>query len=241
MKRIIIFSIVTSWILTSCSPVAFSPTSQITPLPEKKGDLEVSGGCGLRGYEGSANYAINNHLAVLAQGRITRPQDDSGYDEFMGNPTKNNTVGFGLTYYSVLKNNPEMRWSVTGGANAGNTYDYFVHAGESYSLSAENRQFYIQPAYGFVSRHFESVFSCRVSQIGINNVKSGRSDFNGKSYQFLSAEPSITLRGGSQSIKAFLQTGYNFTNNNQQYRDITAILGGRLNLSAGVHFRLGRR
>lgn len=240
MKRIIIFSVLTSWLLTSCSPVMYAPTSQVTPLPEKKGDVEASGSFGLRGYEANANYAVTNHLAVVAQGRIASRKGDKGH-ELTGAPLKNNTVGLGITYYSTVNNNPALRWSVTGGVNKGNTLAIFAHSDGGYRVSSDNQQVYLQPTYGFVSRHFESIISCRFSKVNVNNVQSEWKEFNGKNYQFLSTEPAITFRGGPESIKAFSQTGYTFTNNSRQYGDITTFWGGRLNLTAGVQCRLGHR
>ena len=240
MKRIIIFIALTSWLLSSCSTVMYIPTSQVTPLPEKKGDMEGSGSFGLRGYEANASYAVTNQLAVVAQGRIASQKGDKDH-ELMGAPLKNNTVGLGITYYSTVNNNPALRWSITGGVNKGNTADIFTHATEGYWVISNNQQIYLQPTYGFVSRHFESIVSCRISKINVNNVQSNWRAFNGKNYQFLSTEPAITFRGGPESIKAFLQTGYTFTNHSSQYGDITPFWGGRLNLTAGVQCRLGHR
>ena len=241
MKRIIIFSVFASWILTSCSPVLYAPTTQVTPLHEKKGAADIGGSAGMSGYEAHINYAISNHIAAGVQGRIAGFPGKSN-DEMTGTPDVNNTFGANVTWFNTVPSNPALRYGITGGINAGHAADKYNQYAESHNSTADHRQFYIQPAYGYFSKNFEAIASCNLSSVTLTNVQSDWADLsNQSSLSFLHATPAITLKGGSKTIKAFVQSGYTFTNNAKAYSDVTSFWGGNVNLSAGVQLQLGRQ
>lgn len=244
MKRTIIFIAFTSWILTSCSPVLYTPTSQVTPLHEQKGDIEANASYGLQGVEANASYAVTDHIAVSAQGRIGTKEGDPAHTltggSYSGTRSDRATFGAGIGYYGKIEE--DLLWNITGGFTAGrsNSIYYPSAASGGYDISGLNKSFYIQPLIGYKSKYFESILSCRTGVVNISDIKTESSDYNGKKINVLFAQPALTINAGFKNIKPFIQTGYTFANPDK-YNPITGFFGGQLNATAGVKVSFGSR
>lgn len=246
MKRTIIFIAISSWVLTSCSPVLYTPTAQVTPLHEKKGDMEANASYGLQGIEANASYAVTDHIAVSAQGRMGTKEGDPAHTltggAYNGTRFDRSTIGAGIGYYGKVDDN--LLWNITSGFTAGrsNSIYYSDSRGTAggYDITAAHQSVYIQPLVGYKFKHFESIFSCRTGLVHISDIKTQATEYNGQTIQFLYAQPAVTINAGFKNIKPFIQTGYTIANP-VKYDPITTFFGGQINATAGVKISFGSR
>lgn len=242
MKQSIFFiGITASWILTGCSAVLYTPTSQMTPLHEKKGDIELTGSYGFQGAEASASVAVSDHLAVAAQGRIGTKESDPLHQltggQHDGKRSDKFTYGAALTYFNAPPQEDALYWSVAAGFANGQSQSIYTKNGldgpSTSDISSTNTQVYVQPLIAFRQEYMDAIFSCRTGWVGINNIDTDATDFTDKKIDMIVAQPAATVRIGPKHVKGYFQVGYTLANK-KNYDDITTFFGGRLGSSIGV-------
>lgn len=167
----------------------YVPQHVITPMHEKKGDLELNVQ-GLYSISGSASYAFTDQFfAGLSVNRYA-DKDTHRVDNFVMSGT---TMHLGYLYQTP---DHRRRFELMGGAGLGSIREDF---------SIPFTRIFIQPSYGFIDDNIESIVSLRV-----NNMIYGKdANATGKQGNFNIGfiEPAYTFRGGSPYVKFQAQLG----------------------------------
>ena len=191
----------------SCGVNLYVPNTLNTPLLHEKGDF--SGSLGMVGFapeptfDFQAAYAVNDHLAVMAN------------SSFMSNDQSSSNVnthrlleaggGWYTTFLPHAKGWNIGRAEVLAGYGFGWAED---NVGDDRFTGRYNRAF-IQPAFGFRGEWFEIIIAGRFNNVNFSDY---REEINGRLSRidqlgFTTFEPIITFSLGYQYVKFYTQTG----------------------------------
>lgn len=176
-------------ILTSCQTL-YVPQHVITPMHEKKGDLEINVQ-GLYSISGSVNYAFGDHFMGGLSTNVYSQSDTSSNEDF-----KMSGATIDLGYYTLDKES-NKRFEVMGGFGGGDM-----------TTRADNFKFtrvYVQPSIGFIQKKIESVISLRINGMFYEPAKTNIGSLGAFNARFI--EPTYTFRGGGEQLKFHGQFG----------------------------------
>ena len=226
-----------NFILTSCSPLYYSPNAHNVPLLSQKGEaslnLSLSGGDDVtNAVEIQGAYAVAKNIALLGNfytARGNEPDYGSG---------KGSLLEVGAGYFKPFS--PKFIFEAYAGGGLGGVTNFYNPDKLNYSRLRFTK-FFIQPAFGFESRYFDITLSLRTARLNyhafnftetarvedltnIQNIK------NQPTYYLL--EPALTLRGGFSNLKIQIQL---VKSKNLTYKEFVQEY---TNLNLGLYFRI---
>lgn len=220
----LLFCLILTDFLNSCTPCYYAPNSQNVPLLEGKKDSRASASLRIGGYTAGCDFqgafALTNQLGIMANYSyntgLYSPSDDTTLSGLKGN-----LLEIGLGYYKPFKD--RYIFEVYGGA------------GTSWIKTPENNYYglvtstvhywnlFIQPTFGMHKKNMEFAYSARFRVLDYNRVKYDLND-NGHVDQVMIdleglpmtylIEPAITYRTGKGLFKTQVQLGFSIPLNN---------------------------
>lgn len=179
-------------IITSCQTL-YVPQQVISPMHEKKGDLELNIQ-GLYALSGAVNYAFGNHFMAGLSTNIYNQSDTTSDNRFNMSGA---TIDVG--YYTLDKES-NKRFEVMGGFGGGE----ITTRTDMFSFS----RIYLQPSIGFIEKKIESIISLRVNAMIYEPAKTNTGNKGAFNARFI--EPCYTFRGGGEKLKFHGQFGLSF-------------------------------
>ena len=248
MKQYLLLLLLSSS-LTSCYHAYYAPNTTHAALLSRKGETKVnamySAGADteFEGGELQVAHALTRNSALMLNFMAVGRSDNTGSQTESG---KGSYVELAYGGFKALDNRSKQ-W-------IGEVYGGIGRGGARNEYSAVDRskvgitKFFLQPAIGFKSRHFEAALAPRLalvnwkvkeSVLSPDNAVAGDLAIIRANPTFFSFEPGILLRAGSENIK--FQAGLSFSMNQYNsgnylfYDDglaetLTANLGISLNL-----------
>gem|GEM_PF-981427 len=228
-------------LLASCT-TAYVPATLNVPLMRNAGEVRVYADPYINV---QASYAITDEIGVLASGHIVQERvndNDSGRTISNGS---GNQFEVGIGYTRILLRDVIITADAIGelyvGGGFGGLKLHNKDDNNNYEVSAT--KFFIQPSIGLSHRYLEVAFTPRFVALMYGepttdytdselNLKS-LPDRTGPMHWF--AEPSITVRGGIQEVKAQFQIGQAF------HLNTTPLAHETLILRLGVQVNFGRK
>jgi hypothetical protein len=188
--KIIFYLLLASFALSSCQTY-YVPQHVVSPMHEKKGDLELNVQ-GLYSASGSANYAFSNHFMAGLSTNVYSQKDTLSNNNFT---MKGATIDLG--YYTIDKES-NKRFEVMAGFGGGN----ILTQKDEYDFA----RVYLQPSIGFVKQKIESIVSLRINGMFYEPTPTNASNISAFSVKFI--EPAYTFRGGGTQLKFQGQFGF---------------------------------
>lgn len=229
MKNLILLLIIGT--ITGCSPVYYVPNTQNVPVIKEKGQTNLSFGLNgsesTDGFELQGAYGLTDKIALQLNADWVKASEGSsngsGY-----------LVEFGPGYY---KNLSKYFVFETYGLMAFGSLKYEDNYNSPQEIKANFFRIGLQPSISFSSKYFIASLSGRFSNLNYNSVSGNYSDVEylkaNNSYWLI--EPALTLQGGSENLKFFIQfqISENLTNPNfsQDYSLVST--GLKVNLNPG--------
>lgn len=221
---------------SNCSHYYYAPESPNVPLLSEKGDLHVDlkssfGAVGFDNVELQSAYALGNNIGIMGNtfrgSYVTsaRSNVDStiSYRNASGNiHFANLGVGF---FTPVGKNFIFETYLGYGIGMVKNSYD------SAFVSKLHYHKPFIQPSFGYKTKHFEVAISSRLSILDYNKIVNSESapshyvenyiENIRNNRNALLFEPAITIRGGWERVKLQLQMmeTYNLSNNLFKFGD----------------------
>ncbi len=243
------------FILSSCNQLYYVPNIQNVPLFQEKNEFNLSGSYAIGNESQSGElqtaYSITKHLGITANFMRTKIGSFAKEDYVSGT-----TYDFGIGYFRPVgskavfevysgfgKNRQHHGYSHSEYNSSTGGFDY-ISDGEAY---IKYKRIYFQPAFGFVTDHFDVAGSVRISQLSFTylNFDSGVEDLifwdnlEDKTHYIL--EPAITLRTGWRYIKFQFQASYaEYLNDDENEDDFYDFVEGP-HISCGFYLTLSQR
>lgn len=232
MKRLLL-SIATIPLITACSPVFYSPSSQHIPLLTEENEFSASASyitaASTESMAVKAAYSISPRWALMAGGSShfrgeTSPTTSSGGGGY---------VEAGGGYFTKISQ--KFVYETYGLLGFGSMDNRFPQSVSNYPntngrIKASLLSFALQPSIGFKSRYFEAALSTRTSLINYGNIRghlitqnvdqqspSSQQEYLADRRNNFLLEPALTLRGGLGSLKLELQTGVSVNLSNPDF------------------------
>lgn len=201
-----------SSLLLSCSPKFYAPQGQNVPLFSKKGDVALAAGYSSIPSETAGGFHFQRAKAITDNVGVTTSFYNviSGANEDWDVNGKVFEVGAG--YYSSFGE----RWvfETYGGIGLGSFLNDSRTDNQNYDVRFTKP--FLQPAIGFTHKHFDIAFASRLALVNFTKHSGNVSSedrplvndfFNEKGTTFV-IEPGLTMRGGSETVKAQVQYVY---------------------------------
>lgn len=223
-------------VLTGCSPIYYTPTSQNVTLFTQGGqtNLNLSGNSNRVEFMGA--HALTQHWAIQGNGGLFIPKSHENENGGSGN-----YVEAGLGYYAVVNEN--FVFESYGQVGYGGVENHFPstvndNPGTTGKIQANLFRYGIQPAFGWRSTYFSVALSSRFAGLSYSNVQGSLVFDNEDQVAYLNehdthflVEPALTLRGGLKKIKLQVQVGRSFNVTKQDFRQDKALLTVGLNFN----------
>lgn len=189
---------------TSCHPVYYQPSTQHTPLFQKKGEIYVAGnaqvGGATDGYNIHAAYAMSSHWAIgLNSNLVNTTSQGKSY-------LKSVNFGYFNSYWDQ-----KMNFEIFSDYGKG---DITIRMNQ-YEANIDLTRFQVQPALGWRWKYIDLIVSSRFSFVkyNIKNIHfmnlQNRQWFEQVNYlpnrMIPIFEPAFTLRAGGRRVKGLLQ------------------------------------
>ncbi|MBP6759581.1 MAG: hypothetical protein KA133_10045, partial [Flavobacterium sp.] len=232
LKLLTIKNIITLLICVAfagCGPVYYVPNTQNVPVIKKKGQTNLTLGINssesTNGYEFQGAYGLTDKIAL--QFNIDRIKSSDDVSNGSGN-----FIEFGPGYYKNLSKHFVFE---TYGLLGLGGFKYEEYNNTPQKINANFFRVAVQPSISFSSKYFIASLSGRVANLNYNSVSGNYYDIDylkaHNSYWLV--EPALTLQGGPENVKIFLQfqISENLTNPlfQQDYTLVTFGLKANLN------------
>ncbi len=221
---------------SSCS--VYVPNGINAPMFAKKGEAQVAGNVG-SGVNVQAAYAVTDHVGIMANGYFNNSTVTLNNDDTRKGSGKLFEAGVG--YFN--KSESGFAFETYAGAGFGNlTIDRSIvstKANKTFETSAT--KFFVQPTVGYSSKHFEVGFTPRFSMLKYTKPTTTYTAAELSADKFVAIEqtnwmfiePTLTIRGGGEKLKAQIQVGRSFKLNSEDL----GYSAGILNL--GIVYKFG--
>jgi hypothetical protein len=194
---------------------------------EGRVQLQSSGGNNYGGFDFQSAYAVGKHTAVqlnFFHASENEPDFGSG---------SGNYIEAAGGYFSPL-NDDHFVFETYAGLGTGTVKNDWLPEAATTGVT----KFFIQPSFGYTSKHFDMAFSSKFSMVNINVKNSTLSkdnnpvdfdyiEFLRSSKPFFFWEPGVIIRGGFRQFKFIAQVTETFPDNSQLSMD-------HLNASLGI-------
>ena len=247
MKKFFLL-LLTASSLMSCYHVYYAPNTPTAPLFSEKDEMRVNAlyatgnESEYNGGELQVAYAVTGNWGVLFNGfAVGRSELVDGVNTQSG---KGTYAEFGAGYFIQMDQKGQWIFETYGGFGGGNVKNEYSYGDRS---RVGITKFYLQPAIGYKSKHFEFAFITRVAYVNWK-VKQQMVGSNVENQWVLddmvrirskpgnfSFEPALILRAGGKSVKA--HAGLTFRRGNYLADDLTE----HLNASLGLSFSFSTR
>ena len=221
MKRSIILIISIAALVTSCSPLFYSPNTQNVPLISEKGDnkLTIAGFANQVELQGA--YGLTDAIAIQVNSGLFIPGDLDN-----GNGGSGKFLELGAGYFTPIQENFVFEtYGLIGFGTMENHFPTSANVGSTGDISANIIRIGIQPNFGYKSKNFEVALSSRIVNLMYNNIKGDLMYSSVSQFDYLTEnksnfllEPAITVRGGLEKIKLQLQYGYSYNLSNKDFK-----------------------
>ncbi len=229
MKKSIIVIILIAGIMTSCSPLFYTPNTQNVPLISEKGDnkLTVAGNGNQVELQGA--YGLTDAFAIQANAGWFLPREEDN-----GNGGSGKFIELGGGYFTPIQENFVFEaYGLIGFGTMENNFPSTKEANleSKGDISANVFRIGIQPNFGYKSKHFEVALSSRIVNLMYNNIKGdliygteNQIDYLTDNKSNFLVEPAITVRGGLEKIKLQVQYGYSYNLSNKDFKQDNSFL-----------------
>lgn len=187
--------------LIGCSPVYYVPNTQNVPVIKEKGQTNFSIGLNTSestdGFELQGAYGLTDKFALQLNSDWVKSNEDSseGSGYF---------VEIGPGYYKKLSNHLVFE---TYGLLGFGGLQYEENSSNFQKINANFFRIGVQPSISFSSKYFIASLSGRLANLNYNSVSGNYIDVDylkaNNSYWLI--EPALTLQGGFEEVKLFLQ------------------------------------
>jgi hypothetical protein len=213
MKKVLVScSLFLIVILTSCSPIYYSPNTHNVPILKAKGDVRAGLFAGESRIEGMAAYALKDHLGILLNGGSFNTKDND-----LGDGGSGKFIETGTGYYKML--NKWFQFESYGLLGYGALENHFPSTVINYPnttgiLNTRFMRLALQSSISCTTRYADFTFSTRLARLNYLNTNGslifGNIDqvvfIENRKKHFL-IEPALTLRLGYDPIKIQVQLG----------------------------------
>jgi hypothetical protein len=202
--------------LASCSDHFYSTASPNIFLPKEKNCHQITASYGTDGVALSGGTAITNHFMMTLNARYNR-RVKSNYVIFPYYPFLTEPIGYvadhsageaemGLGYFNSFGTSKQGRYSIQGGVNLGVAEDIARDESYYYDIFGPYFNVFIQPSFGFVSKHFELGVTAKLSlgKMGTGTLEPYIKD-KGNGINLASFESATRISYGFEKWKMFLQ------------------------------------
>ncbi len=236
MKTIAIAGLLSTLLLTACSPKFYTPNTQNVPMIRSRGqtNLTLAGNGNQVEFQGA--YGVSDAIAIQASGGLFIPKDldngDGGSGRF---------IEGGVGYYRPI--NDHFVFETYALAGYGHVENHMpsttgTHPGTTGDISANLLRLSLQPSFGYTSRYFSVAASTRVGMLNYSNItgdlifdNESQTDYLTTNRSGVLLEPALTIRGGLEKIKLQVQAGYSFNLSNSTFRQDNSFLTVGLNFN----------
>lgn len=207
MKRLFfLFSLTIPFVLSSCSPVYYSPNTQNVPLLSQAKEYNISVSGNKNALELQASVSPINHLGIQLNGGYAIPQYMSN-----GNYGRGYLIDGGIGYYKAMGFDQNFVFETYAIGGIGHAYNSFVYKDSLTPggfTSTNLARYGVQPIFGYKSKYIDIAVSSRF--VGLTYFNStGNLIFNGqRQIDYLDVhqnsfliEPAFTLRAGVEFFK----------------------------------------
>ncbi len=237
MKTSIIFFIVLSLAISSCTPTFYMPDTQNVPLLSAKKQTHIAGAGNGDMINLQVAHATGDNFGVMLNGALVPDKVDEN-----GNGGKGSYVELGGGYFTPLSDN--LLFEVYGLAGFGsmrnvNASSANSNPGTTGVFESNITRISLQPALGFTSKYFSAAVSGRIASLNYMNPK-GSLVWEGEEQvakisqksNYLLMEPALTLRAGLPKVKVQYQLigSFNLTNKDFPQQTSSSSLGLVLSL-----------
>ena len=203
--------------LASCSDHFYSTASPNIFLPKEKNCHQITASYGTDGVALSGGTALTNHFMMTLNARYNR-RVKSNYVNFPYYPFFTEPIGYvadhsageaemGLGYFNSFGTRKQGRYSIQGGVNLGVAEDIARDESYYYDIFGPYFNVFIQPSFGFVSKHIELGVSAKLSLGAMSNSSLAPYIYEGKKghLNLASFESATRISYGFEKWKLFLQ------------------------------------
>lgn len=187
--------------LTGCSPVYYVPNTQNVPVIKEKGQTNLSFGFNssesTEGFELQGAYGLTDKIALQLNTDWVKASEGSSKGS-------GHLVELGPGYYKKLSEHFVFE---TYGLLGFGSLKYEENNNSFQEISAKFIRLGVQPSISFTSKYFIASLSGRLANLNYNSVSGNYYDVDylkaNNSYWLI--EPALTLQGGFEEVKLFLQ------------------------------------
>ena len=220
LRGLSVMVLIVAMTFIGCTPL-YIPNVVNTPLFSNKNEIQASVHYGTAGFDPQIAYAITNNIGVMVNASFEKEQSDST-SLF---PHKHAFGELGVGYFKKVTE--KQRFEIYGGYGIGKI-EYEVSENSLVELAKINtNRFFIQPAYGTTSEHFDFSIASRIIWI------TGKGETQNYTRSFW--EPAVTLRAGGRYVKGVMQIGLSVP-----FREDALIEYEPLMFSFGIQGSLGK-
>lgn len=182
-------------LFTACAPT-YIPNLANIPLLEEEKELNICAAASTAGSDVQIAYAINNDIAIMANGTFTSVEDGSEYHKHLFGE-----IGFGKFWAG----DNSFKAEIFGGFGAGNIRTDYDGTNPFYPayINAGLKRIFIQPNLGFRTGFIDLGMANRLSLVHIDHEDNALN--SGKFETFW--EPGIVGKLGYKIIKGYAEFG----------------------------------
>ncbi len=228
------------FLLTSCAPRYYAPSTQHVPLLSEKGELSITGSIGEYQKETNASYALTDHIGIIGYlGSFGVKNDNT---ESKGRSA--NTFHLGAGYFTPIKGHFIFEsYGSLGFGKLINDFSFNNDSNNTYSttgrLEAGVFSLGLQNNLGFKSKYFSVIFNTKLSSTNYQNISGDLVFQSEDQIKYLKEnknqlffETGLTVRGGHKNVQVQVQAGRSFSLTNIEFyrEDLLLTLGLNLRL-----------
>lgn len=213
MRLVPVFLFISMLFLQTGCVTVYKPNSINTPNLYARHQFRGSGGLGLAGC-GVLNlhgaYSVNRKVGVTGSVMVHSKNSEYQAPSSLGLGRHNQYFAEGgAGYFKSIDRMKRFYIQAYGGAGLGYSDNYFSQPDSRHiKLQCTYHNLYAQPGIYYTNKYYDASFDLRATYLNMFGIHSSSILYRQKSFYFLNAEPTVTLRVGSKGFRVFMQTGY---------------------------------